>query len=113
MQVLDFFWGVSSLVTFPLYLQEFGAGTCHCAWYLQEPNCPKECELKARKQTGENKAKEKKSKETIKKGSKQRSVGEGRIRAEDTYSEERKIGNRKTQKQKSRKAQKQEKERSN
>ena len=57
--------------------------------------------------------KKKKSKETIKKGSKQRSVGEGRIRAEDTQTEERKIGNRKTQKQKSRKAQKQEKERSN
>ena len=53
------FLGVSSLVPFPLYLQQFGAGTCHCAWYLQEPKCPKECELEARKQTGENKAKEK------------------------------------------------------
>ena len=30
------FLGVSSLVPFPLYLQQFGAGTCHCAWYLQQ-----------------------------------------------------------------------------
>ena len=35
-QVLDFFWGECffSLVTFALYLQQFGTRTCHFAWYL-------------------------------------------------------------------------------